>query len=415
MRILVVTQYFWPEFFVINQLVQELSNQGHTVQVLTGKPNYPEGKIFSGYKEKDCQWEVFSKNINVFRAPLRPRYSGGSINLARNYLSFIVNGLRFFPKATKGKEYDVVFFFATSPLTSIVPAIYLKYKHKAHLCCWVQDLCPDSLSATGYIKNKVILMMMGWVARILYSFCDTVLIQSKSFTKQILSYTTEDKVFHFPNVLDKKTLEGEGITEVPDHVNEHFKKDFNIVFAGNIGSLQSFPTILAAAKLISDFPIKIIVIGDGSNYEWVLSEVEKLSLKNVVLLGRFPFEMMGGILNKADALLVSLKKDSEGLNYLSLTTPGKVQAYLAKGKPIIASLDGDGKDTILDAKAGLVSPAENVELLAKNIINLSRMSKNELEAFGRNGVDYFLENYEIKMQTNKLVKLLNQRLQQIKD
>ena len=125
MRILVVTQYFWPESFIINQLSQTLIAQGHQVVVLTGKPNYPEGEIYSNYKQTGIQRDWLD-DVEVIRVPLRPRKSGSAKNLFLNYISFIWSGLLRFPFLVKNREFDVIFVFAPSPITSVIPAIFLK-------------------------------------------------------------------------------------------------------------------------------------------------------------------------------------------------------------------------------------------------------------------------------------------------
>ena len=179
MRLLIVSQYFWPESFIINDLAKVLVQQGHSVDVLTGKPNYPEGIIFKGYKYEGCESETFYEKINVFRVPLRPRKYGGAKNLFLNYLSFVFNGLRYFFKEVRGRNYDVLFVFAMSPITMAIPAIYLKRKMKLHLALWVQDLWPESLSATGYVRNKLALRITAWIVRWIYSCADTLLVQSR--------------------------------------------------------------------------------------------------------------------------------------------------------------------------------------------------------------------------------------------
>ena len=180
MRILIVSQYFWPEVFIINALIQTLESQGLTIKVLTGKPNYPGGEIFEGYTQKGIQQELFDNTAPIFRVPLRPRKAGGAKNLFLNYWSFIWNGLRFFPSAVKNEHYDAILVFAPSPITMAIPAIYLKWKLKTHLAVWVQDLWPESLVATGMINNKIALKMVRYMVKGIYACSDTLLVQSQA-------------------------------------------------------------------------------------------------------------------------------------------------------------------------------------------------------------------------------------------
>ena len=180
MRILLVTQYFWPESFIINQLVTALSKKGHHLVVLTGKPNYPEGEVYPGYQKYGVQHEMMG-DIQVIRVPLRPRKSANAIALILNYFSFIWSGLIRFPFLVKNQQFDEILVFAPSPITSAIPAILLKYLKGAHLTIWVQDLWPESLFATGFIKNKFVLKSVGFLVKFIYAAADTLLVQSKAF------------------------------------------------------------------------------------------------------------------------------------------------------------------------------------------------------------------------------------------
>ncbi len=405
-----VTQYFWPEFFIINGLVKTLSSQGHTVKILTGKPNYPGGEVFDGYDQYGIEQELFADNVQVFRAPLRPRKSGGAKNLLLNYLSFVWNGLCYFPKAIEGKSYDVIFVFAPSPITSAIPAIYLKWKLKTHLAIWVQDLWPESLKATGFISNNILLKMIGWMVRGIYSSADTLLIQSKAFYKPVLQYTNADKIVYFPNAYSdkqseiKKRVKDEG--EFGKLINV-LEQKFCLTFAGNLGTAQSLPTILLAAeklKKINDFCI--VFVGTGSMSTWLAKQKKERGLDNIYLAGHYPNETMPEIFKRSKALLVTLKKDE----IFEYTIPSKVQAYLASGRPIIAALDGEGGRIINEAKAGIVCAAEDADGLVLSVRRLIGMSDNEQSEFGRAGREYYLANFEMKKQCQALIDILERRL-----
>ena len=174
--ILVISQYFWPEKFHINDVCEELNDIGHKVQILTGKPNYPSGKIFKGYKKNNCYVDKY-KNLDVFRVPLQPRNNATSFDLIKNYLSFIINatyyGIKF-----KYNKFDTILFFGTSPITSAIPAIILKLIYKTKLIIWVQDLWPQNLKSTGHIKNRFILKLVDILVRIIYFCGNKILVQS---------------------------------------------------------------------------------------------------------------------------------------------------------------------------------------------------------------------------------------------
>lgn len=408
MRILIVSQYFWPEFFIINDVVQTLSSQGHSIKVLTGKPNYPNGKIFDGYTQQGVQEEFFAKDIPVFRAPLRPRKTAGAKNLFLNYWSFIWNGLRFFPAAVKNEQYDVIFVFAPSPITMAIPAIYLKWKLKTHLVIWVQDLWPESLSATGFIKNRLILRLVKYLVKAIYYFSDTLLVQSKAFIEPVTALSKGEKVHYFPNVIndDRKV----GISE-----SEHLSKEletvldnhFCFMFAGNIGQAQSIETIICAAEKIQHISeIKLIIVGSGSALASAKRMVEQKQLHNVIFTGRYPAEVMPFLFSKAKGLLVTLRDQ----DIFSYTVPSKVQAYLCAGRPIIASINGEAARVIVEAKSGLVCSAEDSGGLADKMSELFYMSQAEREVIGENGRRYFLENFELKQKCTELIDILQQRI-----
>ena len=362
MRILLVTQYFWPESFIINQLVTALSKKGHHLVVLTGKPNYPEGEVYPGYQKYGVQHEMMG-DIQVIRVPLRPRKSANAIALILNYFSFIWSGLIRFPFLVKNQQFDEILVFAPSPITSAIPAILLKYLKGAHLTIWVQDLWPESLFATGFIKNKFVLKSVGFLVKFIYAAADTLLVQSKAFIKPVSTLSSKDKIVYFPNTMNNiEEIEYESSNLLPPHLQEYLDNYFSLVFAGNVGKAQSIETLIGAAQQLIDFPkIRIIVVGSGSMLEWAKSEVQNRALKNIVFTGSFPIEVMPPLFAKAKALLVTLNS-SEIFSY---TIPSKVQAYMNAGRPIIASINGEAARVIEEAQAGLTCPAEDHQALAE--------------------------------------------------
>ena len=408
MRILIISQYFWPESFVINQLSKTLVLQGHQIVVLTGKPNYPNGDVYPGYaiKGNQCEW---MGNVEVIRVPLRPRKSNNGIDLFLNYISFIWSGLLRFPFLVKSREFDVIFVFAPSPITSAIPAILLKYLKRIHLAVWVQDLWPESFAATGFIKNKIILKMVSYLIRWIYSCSDTLLVQSEAFIKQLSDLTNLDKVIYYPNAIGdmQKQCKQNKYSQLPEHLTAVLENNFCLVFAGNIGKAQSVETLIFSAQQLNSYPkIRIVLVGKGSMLEWAKQEVVRLQLSNVTFAGSFPQEVMPLIFAKAKGLLVSLKADE----IFSYTIPSKIQAYLSAGQPVIASINGEAAGIIKDAGAGLTCAAEDPKGLANLMIQLFKMEQIERDMLGGNGRKYFLENFEIEQQCLRLVDILESRI-----
>lgn len=407
MKILLVTQYFWPESFVINDLVEALAAQGHFVQVLTGKPNYPDGKIFPGYYPGGCVDERFAAGAPIYRVPLRPRGSSGAKNLALNYLSFVFNGLRFFPRVVKGRSFDVIFVFAPSPITSVIPAIYLKWRFKSHLAIWVQDLWPESLSATGFISNRWLLRMVGWMVRGVYACTDTLLVQSKAFTAPVARYARAEKIFYYPNSYQDAPLQPAVSTQVPAELLKHLECNFCLVFAGNLGTVQSVETLVQAAERLKHLSnCKLVLVGSGSMLGWIEKQKALKGLDNLILAGRFPPAEMPQFFSRAAGLLVTLKRDE----IFAYTVPSKVQAYLAAGRPIIAALDGEGARVVEEAGAGMSCPAEDAEGLAHCIEQLYCMPPAERDKLGQAGRAYYLEHFEMSRQSRRLVEILKSRI-----
>ncbi|MBD0679876.1 glycosyltransferase family 4 protein [Pseudomonas sp. PSB11] len=411
MKILVVSQYFWPESFIINDLVENLAAQGHAVQVLTGKPNYPEGVIFDGYCAAGYVEQRFaSSNVTVCRAPLRARGGSGAKNLFLNYLSFVCNGLKFYPRAVKGKCFDAIFVFAPSPITTVIPAIYLKWRLKSHLAVWVQDLWPESLSATGFVKNKFALRLVGYMVKGIYSFVDTLLVQSQAFRAPVGKYASSEKIIYYPNSYQELSSDLQE-TRVPQELLAELDEHFCLVFAGNLGVAQSVETIVEVADKLRHLEgLRIVLVGSGSMYGWIESQKQSKKLDNLVLAGRFPASEMPHFFSRAEGLLVTLKHD-EAFSY---TIPSKVQAYLAAGRPIIAALDGEGARIIEEAKAGFTSPAQDSEGLANRIEQLFHMGLHERERMGRSGREYYLEHFEMGRQSQRLVEILGKRINELK-
>jgi len=406
MKILILSQYFWPETFIINDLVRKLTEQGHEVTVATAKPNYPGGEVFDGYKAWGVQRERFAESVDVIRVPLWPRGRGGSRNLILNYLSFVATGLFLLPWLLRGRKFDSIVVFAMSPITQVIPAIPLKWIKRAHLAAWVQDLWPESLAATGFVRNPQALRMVGWMVRGIYACCDTLLLQSRAFFDPVARYACRSKLVYYPNSIalpSEKTV----APEVPTQLIDVLRENFCVVVAGNIGIAQSIETVVEAAEQLRHYPtLKFVLVGSGSRLNWVKERKASLGLDNLILAGRFPMEAMPQIFEHSSALLVSLR-DEEIFSY---TIPSKVQAYLAAGKPIIASLRGEGARVIEEAGAGKACEPESATALVETILALMSLSPAEREQMGSAGQSYFNEHFDMDRQTERLVEILASRI-----
>jgi len=401
LRILVVSQYFWPEQFLVNELVSDLVKDGHDVAVLTGEPNYPNGEIYPDYlSNKDKYSHFFGAEIN--RAPLIPRGKGGVMRIL-NYLSFMLTSLLKLRKLLKKEKFDVVFFFQLSPIFSGLAAVLYKDVKGVPLVTWVQDIWPETLSATGQINNKYVLSLVGRFVNFIYRKSDLILIQSDKFRDLVVARCNQpSKIHYLPNWADGVFSNNKYL---PDDFYKKKKGVFDIVFAGNIGEAQDFDTIISAVNMIKQLQnYRIVVVGDGRVKQHSLKEINKLGLADkFIFLGRHPVEYMPSVFSKADALLVTLSDEK----VFSYTIPSKVQAYLAAGRPILASLSGAGADVITASGAGLLSQPGDPQMLSNKITKLLGLSGQELKVMSDNGKKYYAKHFDKDMLRSCLVKLFD--------
>ncbi|MCD4741053.1 MAG: glycosyltransferase family 4 protein [Desulfobacteraceae bacterium] len=403
MKLLIVTQYFWPENFRINDMVLGLKERGHEVKVLTGLPNYPGGRFFTGYKFFGPLFENY-EDIPVFRVPLISRGNGTRIRLALNYLSFVFISCILGPFRRLGSV-DLIFIYEPSPITVCLPALLLKKLKSAPVMFWMQDLWPESLSATGAVRSKKILKVVDTLVRFIYRACDLILVQSRAFVESIKRQGGDpNRILYFPNSAEK--FYHPVILEKDAPERSVMPEGFCVTFAGNIGAAQNFETILDAAEILKDHTeINWVIIGDGRMFPWVKSQVIKRNLmKTVYLLGRYPVEAMPRFFALSDALLVTLKKEL----IFSLTIPSKIQSYLACGKPVIAALHGEGAKVIEEAGAGLTCPAENSKALAEAVLKMYKMSEKDRKYLGQKGSEYFKKHFEREMLLDRLCEWMNE-------
>lgn len=397
MRVLVLSQHYWPETFRINEVVESLQRAGCTVSVLTGQPNYPDGAIFPGYRAMAFGSQRHDSGYTIYRVPLAPRGKGTAYKLAANYLSFLASACVLGPWVLRGQRFDVIFVYGTSPILQAIAGIVLKRIKDATLVTWVQDLWPQSLEVTGYVRSRRLLAVVATAVRWIYRRSDLLLVQSQSFVATVQAMADGTSVEYHPNP-------GEiafGQARPGDEPALVLEAGFNVVFAGNFGAVQALETVLNAAELLLPHrDIRLVLVGSGGRSQWLQQEVARRGLGNVRLPGRFSAQAMPCILEQASALLVSLARNP----ILSQTVPSKIQAYLAAGRPVLASLDGEGARVVKDAGAGFVCPAEDAEALAKAVLDLYAASPQERQRMGDAGRSYYEQHFEPTLLAKRLVQ-----------
>lgn len=391
MRVLVVSQYFWPETFRVNDIVGELCRRGHEVTVLTGLPNYPEGEVFEEYRRAPALFVHFD-GADVVRVPMLAR-GRGSVRLMLNYASFVISGCIVGPWLLRGRAFDVVFIFQASPVTAALPGLVMRRLRGIPALMWVLDLWPDTLTALNVVRAPWVLALVSWLVGTIYRSCDLVLGQSRSFEDNVRRLSKGTSRFRYFPGWAEPMFQGRLATVAPaPEVAPYLDGTFNVLFAGNLGESQDFPSVLVAAEVLRDRrDIRWLIVGDGRVAEWVREEIRRRGLEaSVHMLGRHPIDRMPSFFRAASALLVTLKNDP----VFAMTIPGKVQAYLATGLPILGMLDGEGARVIEQSGAGLVSPAGDGVRLAEQVWRMAAMSDQARSAMGTLGREYSSREFD---------------------
>lgn len=381
----------------VNYIANLLSENEIQVDVLTGKPNYPKGKFFKGYglfsKIKDTK-----KNIAIYRLPVIPRgIRFRALGLILNYLSAVISYSILGPFFLRKRKYDLVFVYGNSPLTTSISGLFIGYIKKIPVILWVQDLWPDSIKASGYNLFPLLVNLIEKIVNFIYQNVDLILCQSRSFINHLINNhkIDEKKIYLLRNTIDDifRTNKEINLNLLPFELLKN-ENSFNILFTGNIGEAQSIDTILDASEEIEKAKknINFIIVGGGSKLEIFKKEVLNRGLKKILFLDEHPWESMPSFINFCDALIISLN-DSK---IFEKTIPNKLQSYLASGKPILGSLNGESAEIIKESNSGISVKSRDSTKLAQGAILLSEMNKEELKKLGKNGEKYFDDNFSKK-------------------
>lgn len=386
-HILVISQYFYPEQFRINDICSEWIKKGYQVTVITGIPNYPKGKFYQNYGYFDKRKENYN-GMNILRLPIIPR-GNNAIMLVLNYISFVISGF-IWSQFTNIKA-DYVFIFEVSPMTQALPGIWYSKRLKIPCYLYVTDLWPENVEYITGIKNKFIINSIGRMVDYIYNGSSRIFTSSLSFVKAIEDRKIESKKIEFwPQYAEDyyvpKDRKEVLISEIPqDGV-------FNIIFAGNIGVAQGLEILPQVARMLKneDIKVRFNLIGDGRFKNTLISLVQTYEVNNYFnFIGKQDSIRIPDFMAACDATLISLSKSK----VFSITLPAKTQSCLACGIPIIVSADGEVQDTIREAKAGVCSDAGDVLGLTQNIKNLLNLSSADRKLLSENAIVYSNENF----------------------
>lgn len=384
MKILCITKHFYPENFRINDFIFNLKKKGHQVTVFTNKPIYPYNHRYS-YKSK---FKTRLKGINVYRIPVI--YFGNNVlSKTLYFLSFIVNvsivGLILIIK----KRFDIIFVFAPSPPTVVIPGIFISKIKKIPCIMWLHDVWPESLALLGYKKTNLLYLLISKFMIKIYKNCHGIFTQSKSLREHILKLNVNKNVFHLPVHAEANYL---------NLSKKNNDKIFKIYFFGNIGLAQDIPSVLKTIEVLkNNRDIKWIFVGEGTMKNWLKTKIKQKNLdKNVTLKPTVPLDKVSFYYKDADALLVSLKKNK----CFNLILPAKVQSYLASGIPIFSMGSGETYSTVKSASCGIYCKSGNYKKFAELIHNFKKLEFKKRKKIGINGYKYYLKNFHI----NKIIK-----------
>lgn len=391
MRILILSQSYDPEPIPKpSDLAKELYSRGHSVNVVTGFPNYPTGKLYPGYKLGLIKNEQ-NENINITRTFLVPYHGKSAIGRIVNYVSFMLTaplGL------LKCGPLDVIYVWHP-PLTIGVAAWIIARIRRVPFVYDVQDIWPEILILSGMLKRGWFSNQLTLLENFVYRKANRIFVVTEGARENLIEKGVEpQKVMVMPHWLDENLYKIETVDDAKVSLLRQelqFGGKFVVMFAGNFGLVQGLDTVINAANILRfEDNILIVFVGDGVDKERLVNLVDSNGLNHrVKFIGRQPIEEMPVFMAASDALLVHLKK-SKISEYV---IPTKTMAYLAAGKPIIMATEGASANIIQNADAGLVVEPDNPSALAGAIKQLEFMSKEKRLAIGRAGRGYFLSNY----------------------
>lgn len=399
MRILIVSQYFHPENFRINQLATALRESGHDIVVLTGQPNYPSGRFFPGYGAWSPGTESWN-GIEIIRVPIFARRAGRGWQLALNYLSFAISGTLLGLPRIRGK-FDACIAFCPSPITIAIPAIVQRMFRKTPVAIWLQDLWPESVIAVTRTRSRVVKAALDALVRWIYRRVDQIWIQSRAYSESVVAHAgNADAIVYVPNWAEDLYDRDRWADVAPEPLPPN-----TILYAGNFGRAQGLETIIDAADHARTVApqVRWVLAGAGLLGDWLHSEVRRRSLdQNVTIMSWRAPEAMPPLLKSATALLVTLADDP----VFTRTIPSKLQSCLAAGRPVVASLAGEPARIVNEAQCGIVCAPQDPIALANAARDLAAMSDMDRNALGRNAHAYYKAHFTQSRITEMISDLL---------
>lgn len=396
-RILLLSQWFEPEpIFKGLLFARELVRRGFDVEVVTGFPNYPTGKLYPGYRMSWRKREVID-GVLITRLPLFPSHDASARRRIATYVSFALSALVY---CTLQARRPAVIYVYQLPTLGVVAGL-VKVIRRCAFVFDVQDVWPDALRATGMVRNGRVLAVVDRALRWVYRRADRVVALSPGFRRLLLQRGARDVELIY-NWSPEEALADPRDVEVPGFPGDD---RFRLVFAGNLGKAQALDTVLEAADVLRERcpRVQIVFIGDGVERERLKAVALDRGLANVTFLPRVGMDEIGWVLQRADALLLHLKNDP----LFSITIPGKTQAYMAIGKPILSAVPGDAADLVRQAQCGVEARPEDPESIAAAAVALASMTTADLQALGRRGRAFYESNLSVAVGVDRFARIFH--------
>lgn len=394
MKILIVTQYFYPETFRVNTLSRELVERGHEVTVLTGYPQYPYGKIYPQYGF-NIPYEKDWNGVRIERLKVLPR-GKNIITLFLNCYTYVLEGYKWVRRCKE--KYDLIYVFGLSPITIGLPAIKYKKKFNTPVLFNVQDLWPESVTEVLGIRNKLVVGVIDRIVDKIYKHSDKILCSSRGFIENIACRGVErDKLVYWPQFCLSPEEDTQG---KPDCYDNNY---FNIVFAGNIGNAQGLELLIEAAERIKDTPVRWHLVGDGRAKEQLSQLVADKGLeKNVLFMGKVSEKEANYYVKYADCAYLSFSDNK----LFDMTVPAKLQTYLACGVPVLGAVGGESAKIIEEAQCGLITE-KDPDSVANAVLQMMNAPRGTMDMYKENAVKYFEQHYQMERLVSSLEKLMN--------
>lgn len=390
MRILVISEVFWPEDFPVNDLVREWAGMGHEVHVITQYPSYPASYVFEGYRNKGYQCEDW-EGVKIHRYPFIEGYRDSKVRKILNYCSFVRGGKRV-ADALK-EDFDCVFVSQTGPLTVALPALHLKKRKGTPVNIWTFDIWPDVVWSYGIPKNRITEFLLDRIIRRVYTGCDRIFVSSKRFAATIAKYTDRECIYA-PSWL-RPVQEVESDLRLP-------RDKFNFTFTGNVSRYQNLVNTVEGFHKAGLENAQLNIVGDGSFLEEVKKTAGRLGARNVVFHGRKPYDQMYDILMQSDVLVLPLMPQAG----VEKTEPYKLQSYLQAGKPILGILNGAGREIIEENHLGLCAHPADTDGIARGFREMLSFARSGGEAVREAAKQLMDKRYDKQVTVRRLTENL---------